>query len=184
VGSEQGAHAPRSPEMGGAMDRSWLLTWTTYGTWLPGDSRGFVSNVRGEGGGGVRHNTPGTPCDADLPGLRRFARASLKGRPIYLAPEQAVVLLRQFQETAAYRGWTLLAAAIMSNHTHLVVAVPADPDPSELLGAFKSYGSRTLNALWGKPPGETWWTESGSKRKLLGESAVQAAVRYVQRQAR
>ena len=24
---------------------SWLLTWTTYGTWLPGDERGFVGNV-------------------------------------------------------------------------------------------------------------------------------------------
>ncbi len=29
------------------MDRYWPLTWTTYGTWLPGDARGFaVSNVR------------------------------------------------------------------------------------------------------------------------------------------
>jgi len=24
---------------------SWLLTWTTYGTWLPGDERGFVGSV-------------------------------------------------------------------------------------------------------------------------------------------
>ena len=24
---------------------SWLSTWTTYGTWLPGDERGFVGNV-------------------------------------------------------------------------------------------------------------------------------------------
>ena len=24
---------------------SWLLTWTTYGTWLPGDKHGFVGNV-------------------------------------------------------------------------------------------------------------------------------------------
>jgi len=24
---------------------SWLLTWATYGTWLPGDERGFVGNV-------------------------------------------------------------------------------------------------------------------------------------------
>lgn len=26
--------------------RCWLLTWTTYGTWLPGEDRGFVSPVR------------------------------------------------------------------------------------------------------------------------------------------
>ena len=24
---------------------SWLLTWTTYGTWLPGAESGFVGNV-------------------------------------------------------------------------------------------------------------------------------------------
>ncbi len=24
---------------------SWLLTWTTYGTWIPGDELGFVGNV-------------------------------------------------------------------------------------------------------------------------------------------
>src|SRR5947209_816005 len=28
-----------------AMDRYWFLTWTTYGTWLPGDARGFVGRV-------------------------------------------------------------------------------------------------------------------------------------------
>jgi len=28
-----------------AFDRHWLLTWTTYGTWLPGDARGFVSPI-------------------------------------------------------------------------------------------------------------------------------------------
>jgi hypothetical protein len=32
------------------MDRFWLLTWTTYGTWLPGDERGFVSEVRDDSG--------------------------------------------------------------------------------------------------------------------------------------
>ena len=32
------------------MDRYWLLTWHTYGTWLPGDRRGFVGRVR-EGSG-------------------------------------------------------------------------------------------------------------------------------------
>jgi hypothetical protein len=26
--------------------RYWFLIWTTYGTWLPGDDRGFVSPVR------------------------------------------------------------------------------------------------------------------------------------------
>jgi len=127
------------------MDRHWLLTWTTYGTWLPGDPRGFVSNVRVGPGPEVRHNLPGTPCDKDMPGLARASRAVLKGPSIYLVPAQAEALLAQFLETANYRGWELLAVAVMANHAHLVVGVPGDPDPSDVLGDFKGYGSRALN---------------------------------------
>jgi hypothetical protein len=48
------------------MDRFWLLTWTTYGSWLPGDRRGFVGKLRDETGRPIIHNEPGTPCDADM----------------------------------------------------------------------------------------------------------------------
>ena len=163
------------------MDRYWFLTWTTYGTWLPGDSRGFVSNVQDGPGPEVRHNIPGTPCDADLPGLEASARRSLKCPPIYLTREQADLLLTQFRETAAYRGWTLLAVAVMGNHVHLVVGVPGDPDPETLLRDFKSYGSRTLNRHCGTPASGTWWTTSGSKRKLPHDEAVLSATDYVVR---
>src|SRR5690348_3503186 len=112
------------------MDRYWLLTWTTYGTWLPGDARGFVSNVSAEGGTEVRHNIPGTPYDADDARVRQRALANLVGQPVWLTAEQASLVARQLQETAEYRGWTLLAYAIMANHIHLVVGVPADPDPA------------------------------------------------------
>src|SRR5438034_1219736 len=110
------------------MDRYWLLTWTTYGTWLPGDERGFVSNVREGPGPEIRHNVPGTPYDADRSGLEAAARRSLKCPPVRLTAEQATLLLRQFHETAAFRNWVLLAVAIMANHVHLVVGVPGDPD--------------------------------------------------------
>src|SRR5439155_10845907 len=46
---------------------TWLLTWTTYGTWLPGDVRGFVSGVRTETGETQTHTQPGTPVVADIP---------------------------------------------------------------------------------------------------------------------
>jgi REP element-mobilizing transposase RayT len=164
------------------MDRYWLLTWTTYATWLPGDARGFVSIVVGEDGKGVRHNTPGTPCDADHPNLQRYARQTLKGQPIYLIAEQAFALLAQFQETACCRQWLLQAVSIMANHIHIVLGVPGDPEPETLLRDLKSYGSWGLNRRWGKPASATWWTESGSKRKLENESAVPAAVQYVKDQ--
>jgi REP element-mobilizing transposase RayT len=161
------------------MDRCWLLTWTTYGSWLPGDARGFVSDVAGTDGAAVRHNQPGTSCDADHPGLRAYMKEQLRQPPISLTVSQGEALLEQFQETARHRQWSLLAAAVMHNHIHLVVGVVGDPEPETLLRDFKSYGSRALNRRWSKPIAGTWWTESGSRRKLPDASAVQGAVLYV-----
>ena len=163
-------------------DRYWLLTWTTYGTWLPGDPRGSVTTVRDRPGPRKRHNLPGTPAEPPLPGLQRAARVQLKGPPIYLVEDQAKELLRQIHETANIRRWLLIAAAIMRNHVHVEVGVPGDPDPEVLLRDFKAYASRALNKRWTKPPGETWWTESGSKRKLKDEAAILGAARYIRDQ--
>jgi hypothetical protein len=71
------------------MDRYWLLTWTTYGTWLPGDTRGFVSDVRDGPGPEVRHNVPSTPYDADDPRVRQRALGLLVGQLVWLTAEQA-----------------------------------------------------------------------------------------------
>ena len=160
-------------------DRYWLLTWTMYGNWLPGDKCGFVSNVRDGDGPEVRHNIPGTEYDKDLPSLEEAARINLIGDPIRIQSEQAEVLLQQFQETAKFRNWKLLAVAIMSNHCHVVLGVPGDPDPRTLLQGLKSYGSRALNRKWKKPLSATWWTESGSKRKLPDDTAVLAGIKYL-----
>jgi REP element-mobilizing transposase RayT len=171
------------------MERHWLLTTTFYANWLPGDVRGFVSRVRDDRPEDrttpVRreHDVPGTLYDADMPGLHHSAQQCLRGTPIRIDEEKAQVLLHQFQETAAHRGWMLRAVAIMNNHVHLVVSVQSDPDPTKMLGDFKAYGSRALNARWGKPPGDRWWTYAGSKRKLPDERAVQAAISYVRSQS-
>ena len=127
------------------IDRIWFLTWTTYGTWLPGDERGFVSPKFEGDTPERRNNEPGRPYDEGRPDLRRIAENKLAGDPVRLTRAQAEVVRRQFEETARYRGWQLLAGAIMANHVHLVVGVPGDPDPSALLRDFKSYASRALN---------------------------------------
>jgi REP element-mobilizing transposase RayT len=165
--------------------RAWLLTNTTYGTWLPGDPRGSVTSVRDLRPGDkptpfrFEHDLPGEPWEDPIPGLYRSALEQLKGPPIYLDREKADIVLTQFLETAAYRGWTPQAIAIMANHFHLVVLVADDPEPSKILADFKAYGSRALNARYGKPPSETWWTGKGSRRKLPDERALVCAIRYV-----
>jgi REP element-mobilizing transposase RayT len=164
------------------MDRYWLLTSTTYGNWLPGDPRGFVSEFEDSRGVKVLQNVPGTEYAKDIPKLREFARGQLKGAPIFLNAAKADAMLRQFYETASRRKWKLCAVGIMATHIHIVVGVMGDPDPDKVLGDFKSYASGALNKKWGKPLSETWWTERGSTRKLRDEAAVLAAIEYVRNQ--
>ncbi len=164
------------------MDRCWLLTWTTYGTWLPGDARGFVGNVRDQNGAHATHNQPGAEYDRDRPHLQGHSRATQKLESVQLTREHAAVVCRQIRATAEFRNWKVFAVAVMANHVHVVVGVPGDPDPSTLLRDLKSYAARALNEA--ATPGERrrWWTKSGSTRKLPDETAVLAAIRYVQEQ--
>jgi REP element-mobilizing transposase RayT len=164
----------------GRMDRFWMLSWTTYGSWLPGDRRGFVSERRDDSGAKVLHNIPGTPCDADLPSLQAHAASLMTEDAVRLDLAQAEALAEQLRETAAHRGWRLLALAVMANHLHVVVGVPGDPDPEKLLGDFKAWGTRRLNRGWGRRA--HWWTQSGSKRPKKTAAALKAAIKYVRDQ--
>jgi len=162
------------------MDRYWLLTRTTYGTWLPGDPRGFVSAVGDGQEGTVIHNIPGTPFDADWHHLREYAKSRLDGEPVLLDLQQARIIEAQLHETARHRGWQLTSVAIMCNHVHVVVGVPGDPAPETLLRDFKSYGSRALNQVFGMKAKR--WTESGSRRRLKTDEAILNATAYVRDQ--
>jgi REP element-mobilizing transposase RayT len=169
------------------MFRRWLLTSSFYGTWLPGDRRGFVGRVRDVRPEDppttvrIEHDIPGIPYDEDMPGLERASAELMHGPPILVEAAHAEILLGQFRETATYRKWPLLAVAIMANHVHLVAQAPLEMDPTKVLGDFKAYGSRALTARFGKPASGTWWTYSGSKRLLPDEQALADAIHYVLR---
>jgi hypothetical protein len=53
---------------------AYFLTWTTYGTWLPGDSRGWVN----------RHRKGGVIVEAPCPALESYARGLMKDPPVVL----------------------------------------------------------------------------------------------------
>ena len=165
-------------------DRVWFLTWTTYGTWLPGDRRGFVSPKFEGLAPERRNNAVGVPYDRARPELRQLVMANLKGPPVYLTAEQAQIVRVQFEETARFRGWTIAAGAVMSNHVHLLVGVSGDPEPANLMRDYKSYASRTLNRQFSRPESGTWWTEQGSKRKITSPRHFDAVTQYAANQNR
>jgi REP element-mobilizing transposase RayT len=161
------------------MFRHWLITSTTYGTWLPGDERGSVSPVCTEQGSWVLHNVPDTPYDAGDPKRHQLARSRLKGDPVFLSSDHAKVVVNQFQETARFRNWELHAVAVMRNHFHVVASASEEVNSSAILRDLKSYAAGALNKSFGKPAGGTWWTESGSRRPLPDEQALHHAIAYV-----
>jgi REP element-mobilizing transposase RayT len=166
------------------MDRYWLITWTCYGNWLPGDARGFVGNVREPDGAQMVDNIPGTPYDADMPRLQSWVRQHMTGSPVTLERSEAEALIAQYQETARIRHWSLEAASVMYNHTHVVLGVPGDPDPQSILETLKSWATRAVKMLRPLPPNGTFWTAKGSKRNLRDEAAVGAGVIYVVKKQR
>jgi REP element-mobilizing transposase RayT len=170
---------------------TWLITSTTYGTWLPGDARGFVGRVWESRPSDptkdalcTEHDAIDTPYDRAIPGLEVASRDRMKGDAVLLTAAQAEVVVAQFQQTAEFRSWQLHAAAVMANHFHLIVTAPAEVLSDNLLRDFKSYASRALNQKWAKPKSGTWWTASGSRRRLPDSDAVQCAIRYVLNQFR
>jgi REP element-mobilizing transposase RayT len=163
------------------MDRYWFFTWRTYGTWLPGED-GFVGYYHAPEGRRLIDNRPGGPLTGPIPELERFARGTMAGEAVVLDRSLAEVLVRQFHETAGFRGWEIDAAAVLASHVHLVFGVPGDPDPSALLRDWKSYASRALNRSGLKPVGPRWWADQGSKRRIKDEECRLAAIRYVRDQ--
>ena len=164
------------------MDRFWLFTWRTYGTWLPGEE-GFVGYYLSPDGRWVIDNAPGEVRSEAIPALERYARGIMVGDPVFLSRLQADAILAQLHETATFRGWILDAVAVVANHVHVVFGVPGDPDPSEMLKSWKSYASRALNRLGVKPNAPRWFADGGSKQPLREDEDRKGAIRYVRDQS-
>jgi REP element-mobilizing transposase RayT len=166
------------------VDESFALhiTWTTYGSWLPGDERGYVSNTFVPGQGYERkQNDPGTPCTADDEATRKRARKLQKWPTVFLNAEQALVVAQSLVDAAARYGWRILRAAIMANHVHVVIVGCPDDGPA-VRRVLKGNTQANLSKHHGSP--RVWWTTRGSDRYKHGSAAIEAAEQYVANQAR
>jgi REP element-mobilizing transposase RayT len=158
-----------------------LISWTCYGTWLPGDARGYVSNtLLAEGGFEHKENVPETPCTADDAYTLEHARALQKSDTVYLSPALALVAAQALVDAAGERGWHIVQGAIMANHVHVVVQNCPDDGPA-VRRILKGISQNALSRHVGKS--QRWWTAGGSDRYKHDDAAICAAVNYVARQA-
>jgi REP element-mobilizing transposase RayT len=110
------------------------------------------------------------------PGLVAFERSEMDQPPYVLDAVRREIVLRTIQEVARYRGWSLLAAHVRTNHLHVVIRAEAPPE--RVMNDLKSYTSRRLNEAAVDPPGRKRWTRHGSTLYLWTEEAVASKIAY------
>jgi REP element-mobilizing transposase RayT len=148
---------------------AFLFTWSTYGTWLPGDARGWVE---------YRHG-----FQLPDPILELECAARMTGDACRLAPHQRDRVHKQVAETCAHKRWLWHAVNCRTNHVHVVLSSPAPP--KTIREQLKAWCSRRLNEQQvelGIPEQERriqWWAERGSIRWIFNESDLAAAIDYV-----
>lgn len=142
---------------------AFFLTWTTYGSWLPGDARGWVG----------RHGAIGAPSAA----LAQTARRRMRSRPVVLARADRCSVETTVRDQCFFRMWHLHAVACRTAHVHVVVSAP-DCDPETVLRCLKAWSSRRLSEMHTKRT-VPWWTRSGSVRRIYETEGVSRVIQYV-----
>ena len=141
----------------------YMLTWSTYGTWLQGNEKGFVK-------------------DGEILGvnaaLERDCTKKLKGRVVrFGSKEKKIVREAIFSASKRFRQ-KIRALAVYSNHVHIVaeyVDVPIDV----VVGYYKNEARAALRregleGLEGKV-----WARDYDKRFCFDEVSLEARIAYV-----
>ena len=153
------------------------ITWTTYGSRLPGDERGYVSNTFVPGEGYRRkENSPETASRADDAATRERARNLQKWPTVYLTAVEAIAAARCLVETAQRYGWRIPRAALMANHAHVLVMDCAADGPA-VRRVLKGNTQAHLSKNHGSP--RVWWTTGGSDRAKHGQEAIEGTIKYI-----
>jgi hypothetical protein len=147
---------------------AYLLTFSTYGTWLHGAAKD-------EGSVDRKHNTYGEPFLPPDPARERAAACRMSQPPYLLSATARVVARDAIVKPCQENGWFLSALHVRTNHVHVVVS--ADREPGRLMSDLKARASRELSRLRIDAHGRRW-TRHGSTRYLFDEVSVAAAVAY------
>lgn len=146
---------------------AYLITFRTYGTWLPGDVRGTVDDT---------HNEIDTPMLPPIPGRQREASRRMVAPPMNLDSAQRECVNQAIHGVCEYRGWKLWELSARSNHVHVVVSANSLPEP--MMNSWKSWATRRLKEA-GLLNSEHVWARHESTRYLWDQASLDGAIRYV-----
>jgi len=141
---------------------AFFLTWTTYGTWLPGDDRGW--NRKDESG-----------IQQQNPTLEAAARKRMTELEFRMTDAQREIVKSTIERHCEIRGWYLHVANPRSNHVHVVVTAKGF-SPQVVCEQLKAWCTRKLKSAGVNR--ENFWTEGSSKRCVNSEEELERVIYY------
>ncbi len=143
---------------------AYFITFTTYGTWLHGDSRNSV----------IRNNgIPRLIAPNSHPYQQK--QQSLKYPQVRLNSNQRAIVLETIIQHSELKNWHLLAVHIRSTHIHAILRT--SQKIGTVMTAMKSWSTRRLRSNGYKIP--KFWTVGGSKRYIFTNAKLQQKIHYV-----
>jgi REP element-mobilizing transposase RayT len=147
---------------------AYFITFRCYGSWLPGDARGWTDR---------RDNVPGTAPRPGQPRLLSTSQTVLAEGPFNLGRERRRVVDRAIRDVCEHRAWTLHALNVRTNHVHLVVTAASVPE--RVMTTLKAWSTRRLREANLLEVKGRAWSRHGSTKYLWTTENVETACRYV-----
>ncbi len=165
-----------------------FITWTTYGTWLPGDKRGWRKWKSGQ--------------QQPQPLLADWCRDQMNEQPLFLDQHQRDAVENVVREHAEIRGWQLDAVSARSNHVHVAVSLVLSVSGKALAAGdtetltakalttgssaikrvrdqFKANGTRVLRNLPIPVTHEKVWTKGGDIQLIDTDDDWEQVILYI-----
>jgi hypothetical protein len=147
---------------------AYLLTFSTYGTHLPGSEKGWVDE---------KHCAFGAPILAGNPLREAYWRTHLKEPPWILREQTQRTTLEAILGVCKNRGWFPHGIHVRTTHIHAVVSGGASAE--RMLSDFKAYATQALRSTRSGNQRRHYWTHHGSTRYIWNEVSLNAAIDYV-----
>ena len=143
----------------------YMLTWTTYGSWLQGDRRKYVKN--------------GEILDPDTL-LENKNRENMKYPKVSLTPAQREIVEQAIIEESASLKQKIYAIAAGKSHIHLVTGC----NFTSAASAVSHYKNEARLAMESNGFVGRLWTKGFSVRYCFDENQLNKVIQYVNRHNR
>ena len=140
-----------------------MITWTTYGTWLQGDERGYVKN--------------GRICSGNKVLMQSNKQCQVQDA-VRLSKVQQQLVKNSVIEEAALRDQKIYALSVQSTHIHMVIAYTPQPI-SNIVAYYKKAARLALRTIGHEGK---LWTKGYDKRFCFDVESLKRRIRYVQSQ--